>query len=226
VLFSFDKDLIGVDPLNPQHPVKPSTWWPGMPRSFKAQDEFRAWLEKNHATEKELILRCYKVHAKDRGIGYRESLDEALCFGWIDGVRHGLDDDSFTTRYTPRKSKSYWSKVNIKRANELEAEGRMHPAGLAAFRARAGIAHAPYSFESPPMQLTPAFERKFRANKSAWAFFQAQAPWYKRTGVFWVMSAKKDETRERRLAALFDRSARRVPVGLLRRPEKKKKASK
>ena len=194
-----------------------------MPRSFKTQDEFRAWLETNHAAENELIVRCYKVHAKDRGIGYRESLDEALCFGWIDGVRHGLDDDSFTTRYTPRKPKSYWSRVNIKRANELEAEGKMHPAGLAAFRARAGIAHAPYSFETPPMQLDPAFAKTFRANKRAWEFLQAQAPWYKRTSTFWVMSAKREETREKRLCELIERCAKRVPINALTRPEPKKK---
>jgi uncharacterized protein YdeI (YjbR/CyaY-like superfamily) len=107
-----------------------------MPKAFRTQADLRAWLEKNHATEKELILRCFKTHARDRGIGYRAGLDEALCFGWIDGVRHSLDDDSFTVRFTPRKPKSAWSRENIKRASELEAEGRMHDAGLAAFHAR------------------------------------------------------------------------------------------
>ena len=105
----------------------------GMARSFRTREDFRAWLEKNHATENELTIRLFKVHAKDRGIGYREALDEALSFGWIDGVRRGLDDDSFTTRFTPRKKRSNWSAVNIKRAKELEAEGRMNAAGLAAW---------------------------------------------------------------------------------------------
>src|SRR4051812_24346336 len=106
------------------------------PRSFKTQASFRQWLEKNHAKVNELELRLFKVHARQRGIGYREALDEALCFGWIDGVRRSLDDDSFTQRYTPRKAKSNWSAVNIKRVRELEADGRMHPAGRAAFERR------------------------------------------------------------------------------------------
>jgi uncharacterized protein YdeI (YjbR/CyaY-like superfamily) len=164
------------------------------------------------------------VHAKHRGIGYKEALDEALCHGWIDGVRHGLDADSFTTRFTPRKSKSKWSLVNIKRATELEAEGRMHSAGLAAFRARTAIAHAPYSFETPPVPLAPAMEKAFRANKGAWEFFQTLPPWYKKNSVFWVMTAKRPETRERRLAELIDRSAKRIPISVLRRTTKAKRA--
>ena len=108
-----------------------------MPRSFRTQAAFRAWLQKNHASETELPLRLFKVHAKSRGIGYKEALDEALCFGWIDGVRHALDEDSFTVRFTPRKPKSKWSQVNIKRVGELESAGLMHASGLAAFRAGA-----------------------------------------------------------------------------------------
>src|SRR5437867_13144220 len=118
------------------------------PRAFKTQGELRMWLERNHKSETELIVRCYKVHAKDRGIGYKEGLDQALCFGWIDGVRRSIDDDSFSVRLTPRKPKSNWSRVNIKRATELEAEGQMHAAGLEAFRARDKISSAPYSFEN------------------------------------------------------------------------------
>jgi uncharacterized protein YdeI (YjbR/CyaY-like superfamily) len=175
-----------------------------MAHSFRTQGQFRAWLEKNHATAKELVLRCFKTHAKHRGIGYKEGLDEALCFGWIDGVRRSLDEDSFTVRFSPRKAKSLWSKVNIKRATELEAEGRMHAAGLAAFRARTGTAQAPYSFENKSIALDPAAEKKFRANKRAWEFFQAQPPWYRRTCIFWVMSAKREETRAARLARLIE----------------------
>jgi uncharacterized protein YdeI (YjbR/CyaY-like superfamily) len=179
-----------------------------MARSFRTQKDFRDWLEKNHATEKELILRCFKVHAKHRGIGYKEALDEALCFGWIDGVRRSLDNDTFTQRFTPRKPKSNWSRVNIKRVQELEAEGRMRPPGLAAFGARDENKPAPYSFEAKQMTLDAAFEKKLRANKAAWAFWQSQPPWYRRTATFFIMTAKRPETRERRFALLLDNAAR------------------
>ena len=192
-----------------------------MPRSFKTQQDFREWLQKNHATEKELVLRLFKVHAKDRGVGYKEALDEALCHGWIDGVRHGVDADSFTVRFTPRKARSNWSRVNIKRAQELEAEGKMAPAGLTAFRAHDATKPAPYSFESDPLDLSPAFTKAFRANKRAWEFFQAQAPWYRRTCTFWVMTAKREETRAKRIGELIDRSAKRIPIEQLRRSKAK-----
>lgn len=188
-----------------------------MPKSFRTQDDLRAWLEKSHASEKELTLRCFKVHAKARGIGYKEGLDEALCYGWIDGVRRGLDADSFTVRFTPRKAKSNWSKVNIKRAIELEAEGRMRPPGLAAFRARDKTAVAPYSFENRDTKLDATSQKKFRMNKRAWTFFQTQPPWYQRTSIWWVMSAKREETRAKRLATLMEYSAKGTPIPLLTR---------
>jgi uncharacterized protein YdeI (YjbR/CyaY-like superfamily) len=188
-----------------------------MAKSFRTRAEFRAWLEKHHAKEKELILRLYKVHAKDRGIGYREALDEALCFGWIDGVRRSLDDVSFTQRFTPRKPKSNWSAVNIKRVKELESEGLMCEPGLAAFRARTTISSAPYSFENRDITFDANAEKTFRANKRAWKFFQEQAPWYRRTTTFWVMSAKKEETRAKRLAELMSRCAKGARVGILER---------
>src|SRR5688572_2233581 len=118
-----------------------------MAESFRTQKDFRDWLEKHHDSEKELMMRLFKVHARARGIGYREALDEALCYGWIDGVRRSLDEDSFTQRFTPRKKKSNWSAVNIKRVKELRKEGRMCEPGLAAFNARDATAVAPYSFE-------------------------------------------------------------------------------
>lgn len=190
-----------------------------MAKAFKTSGDFRKWLEKNHAKEKELILRCFKVHAKARGIGYKEGLDEALCYGWIDGVRRGLDADSFTVRFTPRKPKSNWSKVNIKRAKELIAEGRMRPPGLAAFEARkTGV--APYSFEHEPKELAPAFEKQLRVNKKAWEFFQSQAPWYRRTSTFWVMQAKREETRAKRFATLLECSANGKPIPLLVRRQR------
>lgn len=189
----------------------------GAPKAFRTRKHFREWLERNHASASELVIRCFKVHAKQRGIGYKEALDEAICFGWIDGVRHGLDNDSFTTRLTPRKAKSNWSAVNIKRAKELEAEGRMHPSGLAAFRARDKTASAPYSFENRGITLDPAFEKQLRANQAAWEFFQTLPPWYRRTTIFWVMSAKREETRARRFATLLESTAKRTASPLLNR---------
>ena len=184
-------------------------------RSFKTVADFRTWLETNHGREKELTLRLFKVHARHKGIGYKEALDEALCFGWIDGVRRAHDEDSFTQRFTPRKLKSNWSTVNIKRATELEAEGRMHAAGLAAFRARDTTKVAPYSFESPPLELDAALLKKFQANKRAWTYFQSRPPGYRRICTFFVMGAKRDETRARRLQMLIEYSAKGKPLPML-----------
>jgi uncharacterized protein YdeI (YjbR/CyaY-like superfamily) len=165
-------------------------------------------LRAHHRSARELLVRCYKVSAKEKGLTYREALDEALCFGWIDGVRRGVDSESFSTRFTPRKPKSYWSAVNIRRAQELEAEGRMHPAGTAAFGARETENARRYSFESKPRTLQTAYQQKLQNNKKAWAFFRAQAPWYQRTSIFWVMEAKQENTRLRRLNELIECSAR------------------
>jgi len=187
------------------------------PATFASQREFREWLQKNHRATPELLVRCYKVGAEDRGLTYREALDEALCFGWIDGVRRRLDEDSFSTRFTPRKPKSKWSAVNVKRATELQAEGRMHPSGVAAFAGRMTAHPRRYSYETPPAQLDAGSLKKLRANKRAWTFFQTQPPWYRRTSAFWVMEAKREATRERRLAELIARSANREPIKLLDR---------
>jgi uncharacterized protein YdeI (YjbR/CyaY-like superfamily) len=181
-------------------------------KSFASSRAFRVWLEKHHRTSKELLLRCYRVHAKHRGLTYREALDEALCFGWIDGVRRSVDGDSFCTRFTPRKPKSKWSAVNIRRAQELEVEGRMQEPGRTAFRARDRSNSRRYSFEERPSTLNQPAEKQFRANRPAWRFFQAQAPWYRRTTTFWVMDAKREETRARRLAALIASCAKGEPV--------------
>lgn len=176
-------------------------------RSFRTRAGFRDWLEQHHASETELWLRLYKVHATQKGIGYRDALDEALCFGWIDGVRKALDADSFVQRFTPRKARSNWSAVNLKRVQELEAEGRMHDAGRAALARHDGTA-APYSFESQPVKLAPDFVRRFKRNAKAWAFWEAQPPGVKRLSSFWVMSAKRAETREKRLATLLDHAGK------------------
>ena len=186
-------------------------------KSFKTQDDFRAWLERHHGAETELMMRLFKVHARHRGIGYREALDEALCFGWIDGVRRSLDDDSFTQRFTPRKAKSNWSAVNVKRYRELESAGRIHASGAAAF-ARWDGKKAPYSFESAPRALAPDFTRRFRAKKRAWAFWDQQPAGYRRVMTHWVMSAKREETREKRFAALLRESAAGRRVDFLNPP--------
>lgn len=182
------------------------------PRTFAGPGAFRSWLAKNYATVPGLYVRCAKV-ATGRGLTYRQALDEALCIGWIDGVRHALDATSFSVRFTPRKAKSAWSAVNIRRYRELEAEGRLRAQGRVAFET--GV-KSRYSFESRPRALSPAFVRRFRASAAAWSFFAAQPPWYRRTCSFWVMSAKQPETRERRLARLIALSARGEGVPPLR----------
>lgn len=174
--------------------------------AFRTPAAFSAWLRKHHATKTELWMRLFKVHASHRGIGYREALDESLCWGWIDGVRRSLDADSFTQRFTPRKPKSIWSAVNLKRIKELIADGRVRPPGLAAYQ-RWGGKKAPYSFENRPKKLSPAYLKRFKANKAAWAFFTSQAPWYQRVVIFMIMEGKKPETRDKRFAHVLASSA-------------------
>jgi uncharacterized protein YdeI (YjbR/CyaY-like superfamily) len=188
-------------------------------QAFRSPGAFRAWLEKHHGDRTELIVRCYKTRAAGKGLTYPQALDEALCFGWIDGVRRRFDADSFTQRFSPRKAKSIWSAVNIRRASALEAEGRMHAAGLAAF-ARSGqnSAKGKYSFESKPRSLPAAYVKKFRAVPEAWAYYAARPPGYRRLTAFWVLSAKLEATRERRLGILIDCSRRKTVLPGLERP--------
>jgi uncharacterized protein YdeI (YjbR/CyaY-like superfamily) len=185
--------------------------------TFSSRREFRAWLLKHHDTESELIVRCYKQAFKDKGLTYPEALEEALCFGWIDGVRRSLDAESFSNRFSPRKRGSKWSAVNIRRAQELIAEGRMHASGEAAFAARAATGTRQYSYESRPTSLSPSFLSELKANRRAWAFFSSQPPWYQRTSSFWVMEAKREETRKRRFAELITCSAKGRPIKPLER---------
>jgi uncharacterized protein YdeI (YjbR/CyaY-like superfamily) len=184
---------------------------------FKSQAAFRAWLNTHHRTSAELLLRVYKTHASHLGVTYKQALDEALCFGWIDGIRRSVDENSFSIRFTPRKPKSIWSRVNVAHVERLIAEGRMKPAGRAAFEARDAKRTAIYSFENTPQAFPPEMAGKFKANDSAWAFFAEQAPWYRRTVTHWVLTANKEETRTRRLDALIDCCARRTIHPLLKR---------
>jgi len=189
------------------------------PTFFATTDELRAWLEENHATATELFVGFYKRGSGKPSITWQELVDEELCFGWIDGVRKGIDNVRYSNRITPRKPRSTWSAINIARAKELVKLGRMHPAGLKAFERRTDERSAIYSYEQrQKARLEPTAERSFRANKKAWAFFQAQPPSYRRAAIWWVISAKREETRERRLAALIGDSARGRVVGPLRRP--------
>jgi uncharacterized protein YdeI (YjbR/CyaY-like superfamily) len=185
------------------------------PRYFTAPRQFQRWLEKHHATSTELLMGFYKVSTGKPSITYQEALDEALCFGWIDGIRKSIDEERYTIRFTPRQPSSNWSNVNIKRVQELMAEGRLKPAGLAAFEARTQGKSGVYSYENRPQRLSAEYEKKFRANKQAWEYFQSQAPYYQRTACAWVMTAKKEETRLRRLAALIEDSAQGRKLGMM-----------
>ena len=160
------------------------------------------------------------MHARERGLTYRDALDEALCFGWIDGVRRAYDADSFTQRFTPRRRGSKWSQVNHRRMRELQAAGVIAPPGLAAWRA-APAKPAGYSFESKPVALARSYLSQLKANTKAHSYFQQQAPWYRRTSSFWVMSAKQAETQQRRLEQLIACSAQGKPIALLARKNSK-----
>jgi uncharacterized protein YdeI (YjbR/CyaY-like superfamily) len=171
---------------------------------FATPAEFRAWLEQHHADASELVVGYYKRATGRPSMTWQESVDEALCFGWIDGVRRTIDDESYSNRFTPRQKRSTWSAINIKRARELIEEGRMTPAGLAAFEARSDDRSAIYSYEQRHnAKLEPEQQARFEAHADAWAWFQGQAPYYRRTAIHWVTSAKRPETRERRLEQLI-----------------------
>lgn len=187
------------------------------PVTFVSAARFRAWLRTNHGKATELLVRIRKVDSAQDGITYAEALDEALCYGWIDGVRRRIDDDSFSIRFTPRKPKSIWSRINVAHVARLKAAGRMQAAGLAAFAAREKHRTGIYSFEQAAKELPVGYQSRFRADRAAWTWYQAQAPWYRRVTTHWVVSAKREETRERRLAQLIASSARGQIIGLVKR---------
>ena len=178
------------------------------PRFFATPAAFRAWLKENHRTAKELLVGFHKRGSGAASITWPESVDEALCFGWIDGVRRSLGPDSYTIRFTPRRARSIWSAVNLRRIRALLDDGRVSPAGKAAYEGRDPKRSGLYSFEQrKEIKLDAASLRALKANAAAWTYFSAQAPWYQRTTAFWVMSAKKPETREKRLTTLIADSA-------------------
>jgi uncharacterized protein YdeI (YjbR/CyaY-like superfamily) len=184
-------------------------------KHFRSADEFRRWLQRHHATETELWVGFYRKGCGQTGMSYPDAVDQALCFGWIDGVRKKVDEISYTNRFSPRQPKSNWSTVNIRRVGELTRLGLMADAGLAAFKARDEKRSGVYSFENRPQSLPRDLEKVFKANTDAWAFWTAQPPGYRRTLTWYVVSAVKDETRQSRLAKVIESSARGQRLGLL-----------
>jgi uncharacterized protein YdeI (YjbR/CyaY-like superfamily) len=178
------------------------------PTFFETPAELRAWLDRHHESETELWVGFHRKASGRPSITWPEAVDEALCVGWIDGVRKSVDEQSYKIRFTPRKPASNWSSVNIGRVAELTAQGRMRPAGVAAFERRSEARSGIYSYEQrKEARLDPAQEREFRAHPEAWSFFEAQPQGYRRTATWWVVSAKREATRAKRLATLIDDSA-------------------
>ncbi|MGZ4139464.1 MAG: YdeI/OmpD-associated family protein [Actinomycetota bacterium] len=190
-------------------------------RFFKDAAGFRAWLEKNHATEKELFVGLYKVRTKHKGITYPEARDEALCFGWIDGRSGPVDDDRWMVRFTPRQPGSIWSQINIGRFDALRKEGRMTPAGEKAFNVRDRAKVERYSYERENARFDSASLKRFKADRRAWKFFEAQPASYKKMVTWWVVSAKRDETRARRLATLIEDSHNGLLIAQMREQERR-----
>ena len=182
---------------------------------FKTQGDFRKWLERHHNTSSELLLGIHKKESGKPSVTYKEAVDEALCFGWIDGVRRSVNETSYSVRFTPRKPRSIWSRINTKRAGELKELGLMSPAGLRAFEDRDPKKANLYSFENAPRSLDAAFEAKFKKNKKAWEFFQTLPPYFTKMSVFWIMSGKREQTRERRLQTFIDSCARGERLGVI-----------
>jgi len=177
---------------------------PTSPKFFKSPEQFREWLERNAATATEVIVGFMKTSTGRAGLTWPQAVDEALCVGWIDGVRHRIDDERYKIRFTPRKAASRWSAVNIKRVPELEALGRMKPAGLVAFRARTEALSRTASYEQGEnVAFSEADLKVFRKNKAAWRFFETTPPSYKRKAIWLVISVKRPETRARRLEHLI-----------------------
>lgn len=189
---------------------------------FASPAEFRQWLHENHDKATELLVGYYKKGTGKPSMTWQESVDQALAYGWIDGVRKSIDDKSYKIRFTPRKARSTWSNVNIKRVGELTEQGLMHPAGLKAFEQRAGERSGIYAFEQPDeaSKLSDEEEKQFRTNERAWAYFQQEAPHYQRGARWWVVSAKKPETRQKRLAQLIEDSEHERRISLYQQARK------
>jgi uncharacterized protein YdeI (YjbR/CyaY-like superfamily) len=180
---------------------------PLTPGFFKAPADFRSWLQKNHSSSSELLVGFYKTTCGKPSITWPESVDEALCFGWIDGVRKRVDDERYTIRFTPRRPTSIWSAVNIRRVGDLVRARRMKAAGLKAFASRRENKSGIYSYETRPGELIEPYAGMMARNAKARAFFDGRAPSYRRAAIWWVISAKKEETRLKRAKTLISLSA-------------------
>jgi len=174
---------------------------------FRSPADLRKWFEKNHATAEDLWVGYYKKQSGKPSVTWPESVDEALCFGWIDGLRKNIDEISYRIRFSPRRPGSIWSAINIKRANELSDRGLMTPAGLKAFAARRENRSGIYSYEQRSHKLPDPYDQLLKKNREACEFFQSQPPYYRKVAIWWVVSAKKEETRLRRLTMLIETSA-------------------
>ena len=184
------------------------------PRFFTNADAFRRWLVKNHAAIDALWVGFHKKATGKPSITYPEAVDQALCFGWIDGLRKQVDDDSYMIRFTPRRKRSIWSAVNLRRFAALREQGLVEKPGLEKFERRDPARTNQYSFENRPQTLPPQLEAKFRGNRTAWKFFEAQPPGYRRVAIWYVVSAKREETQRKRLQTIIDHSAKgeRLPM--------------
>jgi uncharacterized protein YdeI (YjbR/CyaY-like superfamily) len=180
------------------------------PVFFSNQIEFRNWLEKNHQGETELWVGYYKVETGKPSLTWSQSVDQALCFGWIDGIRQSIDKESYCIRFTPRKKTSIWSAINIAKVEALNRQGLMQPAGLEAFKYCKEANSRVYSFESRSKELPEEFEKVFKANPAAWEFFSAQPPSYKKMVIHWLLSAKQETTQLSRLGKLMSESENKV----------------
>ena len=177
------------------------------PTFFAKQSDFRKWLQKNHKREIELLVGFYKISSGKPSMTWSQSVNEALCFGWIDGVRKSIDKDSYQIRFTQRKATSIWSAINISKIEELTKQGLMRPAGLASFEKRIESKSKIYSYEKDKVELPLNFKKQFKANKKAWDYFQSLAASYRKVSAHWVVSAKQETTKIKRLNQLISDSA-------------------
>jgi uncharacterized protein YdeI (YjbR/CyaY-like superfamily) len=187
------------------------------PQFFASAADWRAWLEVHHETDTECLVGFVKASTGAANMSWSESVDQALCFGWIDGVRRRIDDRTYSIRFTSRKPASIWSAVNVAKMAQLEAVGQVMPAGERAFERRAANKTAIYSYEREAGEFSAAEGEQFRANEPAWTFFSNQAAWYRRTATHWVLGAKREQTRTKRFAQLVEDSAAGQRLGHLRR---------
>ena len=185
------------------------------PKHFKSRDEFRKWLEKNHAKQTELWILFYKVHTKKKSLRYAEAVEESLCFGWIDGIVKRIDDEKHAQRYTPRKPRSYWSNVNKERAKRMIEQDKMTDTGFAKIKEakKSGWWKRAYSFEVENI-MSPEMKKILMSDKEAWTNFQKFGKSYQNTYIFYVNYAKREETKNKRMQIVLERAKKNIPPGL------------